>query len=692
MSVSNSLMSARVAAKLLTLVLGLSAITVIVGVAGYWALSQTQTSLNHVAQEHLPAVRSLLVMKENANSIKAATRTLLDLNLDPATRQRQYQTIAASTTAYQEAWQVFQSLPHDAKDEETWTEFQPLAHQWQADTEKFVQMMRQVDALNLGEGPRVLLRNLEIFHGDHYKWEANVASLVYGGESFEGGEDYQTCNLGNWLKTFTTQHAGLQRLKQEIDGPHRDMHKGLTQAKAFVRDGKTDKAVELFKTTIRPAAQTTRGMIDQMRDIAQSTVEQSAACERQALDVCRVTQQKADTQLTKLITLRSQQADVAAEESQSLAASARWLLIGTVLAGVLCGLGMGSLVSGSITRPLAVVVTHLGEVARGNLGLHLAPELLTRQDEIGTLSRELDATIASLRNVVGQIHGNSRELAHASSELAATSTQLANGAEETTSQSAQVASAAEQMSATMANMASATAEMSTGMKTVASAVEEMTASITEVARSAEQTADVAQTAAQIVEGSNTQMSQLGNAADEIGKVIEVIQDIAEQTNLLALNATIEAARAGDAGKGFAVVATEVKELARQTSTATEDIRNRIEGIQKSSGIAVQSIADIREVIGKVSDLSRTIASAVEEQSITTKEIARNVAQSSMAAHTVASGVAQSASASQEIARTIAGVDQASRQSAEGAVQTQSAGRNMSQMADQLQSLVGKFSL
>ena len=289
-----------------------------------------------------------------------------------------------------------------------------------------------------------------------------------------------------------------------------------------------------------------------------------------------------------------------------------------------------------------------------------------------------------------RIAGNVNTVASSATELAATATQLASGAEETTNQSAQVAAAAEEMSTNMSGMSASTEQMSANIKVVASAIEELTASISEVAKSAERAAGVAGNAAQLVNASNAQIGELGNAADEIGKVIEVIQDIAEQTNLLALNATIEAARAGDAGKGFAVVATEVKELAKQTATATEDIRKRIEGIQGSTSCAVKSIGDISEVIKQVNDLSRTIASAVEEQSITTKEIAKNVAQSSTAAQTVARNVAESATATQEITRNIVGVDQAAKQTVQGADQTKVTGSELSQIAEELQSAVGQF--
>lgn len=306
------------------------------------------------------------------------------------------------------------------------------------------------------------------------------------------------------------------------------------------------------------------------------------------------------------------------------------------------------------------------------------------------ISKAVNAMCSNLREVIGGVARNAKTLDSTSTELSTTASQLADGANETTNQSATVSSAAEEMSINMNNMAASTEEMTTNVKTVAAAVEEMTASISEIAKNAEQASSVAGNASQLAESSNQTIGQLGSAADEIGKVIEVIQDIAEQTNLLALNATIEAARAGDAGKGFAVVATEVKELAKQTADATEDIRSRIEGIQGSTQEVITSIGEISNVISEVSSVSRTIASAVEEQSITTKEIAQNVSETSSAATTISTGVSESASASQEINRSITEVDQAAKQTSAAATQTRESGEVLSQLASELQGLVGNF--
>jgi methyl-accepting chemotaxis protein len=298
----------------------------------------------------------------------------------------------------------------------------------------------------------------------------------------------------------------------------------------------------------------------------------------------------------------------------------------------------------------------------------------------------------NLRQVFSGLTTNAGQLASTSTQLSATATQLAGGAEETNSQAATVAAAAEEMSTNMTNMAASTEQMTANVKAVSTAVEELTASIGEIAKTAGQTSTIASTAAQLADSSNVTIAQLGTAADEIGKVIEVIQDIAEQTNLLALNATIEAARAGEAGKGFAVVATEVKELAKQTANATQDIRSRIEGIQASTGEAVRSIKEVGEAIQRVNSASTTIAAAVEQQSITTKEIASNVNQTATAASTVSTGVAESAAACAEITRNMAGVDQAAKQTAQGASQTQVVGSELSALSEQLRGMVAQFQL
>ena len=204
----------------------------------------------------------------------------------------------------------------------------------------------------------------------------------------------------------------------------------------------------------------------------------------------------------------------------------------------------------------------------------------------------------------------------------------------------------------------------------------MSASIKEIAKNAHESAKVATGAVRVAVETNQIVTKLGDSSTEIGQVIKVITSIAQQTNLLALNATIEAARAGEAGKGFAVVANEMKELAKQTAKATEDISRKIEAIQADTKNAVVAIAQISDVIKQVNDISNTIATAVEEQNATTNEMARNVG--------------EAAKGSGEITKNIGGVAEAAKSTSQGANDSLKAAEALAKMSSDLGELVRRL--
>ncbi len=312
-----------------------------------------------------------------------------------------------------------------------------------------------------------------------------------------------------------------------------------------------------------------------------------------------------------------------------------------------------------ITMRLGLIIEWLKKMAAGDLTLHVDD---SRKDELGEIAHWFNDSLSKLRNTIGKVASSAGSVTTATEQLSSVSQQMSSDSEKTSAQ----ASAA----------ASTTDEVSQNLQTVATGTEEMSASISEIAKNVGEASHVAKEAVKVAQSTNQMVSKLGESSAEIGQVIKVITSIAQQTNLLALNATIEAARAGEAGKGFAVVANEVKELAKQTAKATEDIRTKIEAIQADTKGSVKAIGTIGEIINQINEITALISTAVDQQNSTTREIARHIA--------------EGAKGSSEIARNISGVAASANSTSSGAQNLREATGTLGAMSSELRELVGQF--
>ena len=365
------------------------------------------------------------------------------------------------------------------------------------------------------------------------------------------------------------------------------------------------------------------------------------------------------------------------------------LIVGSLVAisGAVFG---GVLLTRSIARPLAKAVEQLDHVAKGDLTQDVPADDLKRGDEIGLLSKSIQAMSVNLRGVLKDVASGVEVLSSSSAELSANSGQMSQGGQKASEKAHSVAAAAEEMTSNIISVAAGMEQTTTNLTSVATATEEMTATIGEIAANSEKARRITEEATRQAASISEQMNHLGQAAQEIGKVTETITEISSQTNLLALNATIEAARAGSAGKGFAVVANEIKELAQQTARATEDIKARIAGVQTSAAAGIGEIGKVSLVIREVSDIVAAIAAAIEEQSTVTRDIARNIGEATNGVRDANARVSESSQVTQSIAQEIAGVDHATRDMADGSNQVRASATDLSKLAEALQSTVSKF--
>jgi methyl-accepting chemotaxis protein len=397
---------------------------------------------------------------------------------------------------------------------------------------------------------------------------------------------------------------------------------------------------------------------------------------------------KSDDVLKKIIELNNDGADVAVRTGDATYDSA-FLLVAIVLGlATVTGIGVSFFLVRDVSRGIASIVTPMQALGSGDLSAQVPHQ--GEATEIGTMADSLqvfkDALIAKKASDEAatvdaqakiergrRVDGITRDFESMIGEIVETVSSASTQLEASAGTLSSTAGRSQELT-TM--VAAASEEASTNVQSVASATEELTSSVNEISRQVQESARIANEAVDQARKTNDLVGELSQAAGRIGAVVELINNIAGQTNLLALNATIEAARAGEAGRGFAVVASEVKALAEQTAKATGEIGQQITGIQAATQGSVAAIREIGITIGRISEISSTIAAAVEEQGAATQEISRNVQ--------------QAAQGTQQVSANISDVQRGASETGSASSQVLSAAQSLSNDSNRLKLEVGKF--
>ncbi|PKN40099.1 MAG: hypothetical protein CVU60_17430 [Deltaproteobacteria bacterium HGW-Deltaproteobacteria-18] len=341
----------------------------------------------------------------------------------------------------------------------------------------------------------------------------------------------------------------------------------------------------------------------------------------------------------------------------------------------------------AIFKPVQAVAQATEMISKGDLTVRVETK---SRDQIGQLAQSVNTMTENMGAMMREIISGVGTLADASGQLTAVSETVAEVARDNQGRSNSVAAAAEEMSQNMRSVAAATEQATVNISTVAAASEEMSATIEEISRSTGRARDITAQAVSTAQATSIDVDRLGAVASEINSVTQTITAISSQTNLLALNATIEAARAGEAGRGFAVVANEIKELANQTATATDEIRSKISGIQGATDQTIGRIGEITRVITDIDSIVATIAAAVEEQSTTTRDIAQNIGQASQGLDEVNHNVTQTSGVAGEITVQIAEVSNSASNMSRNGETVREHAEELRALSEQLKGLVQMF--
>ena len=344
----------------------------------------------------------------------------------------------------------------------------------------------------------------------------------------------------------------------------------------------------------------------------------------------------------------------------------------------------------SILRQLAEVKTIMDAVADGDISKNVSSDLVNRKDEIGSLATGLQKVINNFKSVIDQLNQGVVTLSSSAGGLDNVSKKLILGSNETTKRASTVAAAAEELSTNTSSVATGIDRASTSLNTVAASTEEMSSTISDISENAEKARVITSDAEKESITVTKIVKELGIAAKEITVVTETITSISAQTNLLALNATIEAARAGIAGKGFAVVANEIKLLAEQTASATNEIQSKINAIQNVTVNAITDIDKITHVIKNISDIVTAIATAIEEQATVSKDVAVHISQATSGVQEANERISQTATVTQTVANDIVEVNNTANEMHTVANQMNSNISELGVMANDLKKILLKF--
>ncbi len=574
--------------KLAAAFMAVAAITLLLGIVGYYGAVKSQRSIEAVGLVRLPGVQSLLQIMDSRATITGTENALLSTKLDAAARQAKFKEFDDAKKEVDNAWKVYETLPQTTEEAAAWKEFVPAWEEWWKNHEEYVRLAKEFDAIDIGDPP-ALQRDIQQFRGDHHKLVLGTLEAIEGKE-LKGGDDPTACNFGKWLVTFSTTNPTAHKLLGDIRPFHQEFHASVAKVKGLLTQGDKEGARKIVQGPMEAAAAKTFELFDGVLAEAVRAGGLYDQMSNQALAVNAKSSEATEKSLAKLGEINATAASETVTASTVTAAFLKILTLAATISGVIAALALGLFISRSINKALRRIASSLGNGAE------------------------------QTASASGQVAQSSQSMAEGASEQASSLEETSASLEEMTSMTKQNAENANQAK-TLAGTATASADKG------AEAMAKMSAAIDDIKKSADATAKIIKTIDEIAFQTNllalnaaVEAARAGDAGKGFAVVAEEVRNLAQRS----------------------------AEAAKNTAAMIEgSVKNSENGVQISKEVA-DALKEIAEAAKKVNALVAEIAAASKEQAQGIEQINTAVAQMDQVTQSNAANSEEAASASEEL--------------------------------------------